>query len=187
MSANTSSARDDPDAGATFEALFERYAHVTDAFFRRRIGTPEIAAEENQELWLAVAKHFAAFRGESTVRTWLFRLARNRLWHLRRRWSVHLDERTDAPPEGFWDALRGDDESPDRSVETHDRRRRLRRCIAELPEVERAVVFGQYWEGVTLKELTQALGMDNPSGARATLIAAQRRLRRCLERSGLTA
>ena len=34
--------------------LYERHRTVTYGFFRRRIGIPEIAAEENQELYLTM-------------------------------------------------------------------------------------------------------------------------------------
>ena len=53
-------------------------------------------------------------------------------------------------------------------------------------EVERAVVLGLYYEGSSLQDLTDRFEMQNKSGARATLIAAQRKRRRCLERSGIT-
>ena len=54
-----------------------------------------------------------------------------------------------------------------------------------MPEIERAVVFGQYYVGVTLRELTEELKLTNKSGARSFLIAAQRRLKACLARAGI--
>ena len=48
------------EAGGSEDALlelYERHRTVTYAFFCRRIGIPEIAAEENQELYLSVVKH----------------------------------------------------------------------------------------------------------------------------------
>jgi RNA polymerase sigma-70 factor (ECF subfamily) len=172
------------DPEGAFKQLFDRYATSTYAFFRRRIGQAEIAAEQNQDLYISVLEHLAGFRGECTFRTWLFRMARNRLGHLRRRWRVHLDEQPAEVPDELWDRLSATSERPDESALRSRVAAALRRCIARLSEIERAVVLGQYYHGVSLQELTDKLELTNKSGARASLIAAQRRLKRCLEAAG---
>lgn len=176
----------DPE-GSLLE-LYERYRALTYGFFRRRIGVPEIAAEENQELYLTVVEHLKEFRSEASFRTWLFQIAHHRLTHLRRRWGVHVDERCEEVPEELWGQIAApSSENPERQAGRHEVARALRRCLAELPEIERAVVFGQYYTGVTLQMLGRELKLANPSGARALLIAGQRKLRRCLEKSGVDA
>ncbi len=168
--------------------LYERYRTVTYAFFRRRIGVPDIAAEENQELYLAVLEHLKDFRGESSFRTWLFQIAHHRLAHLRRRWGVHVDERAEDVPEELWGQIAApSSDNPEHQAGRNETARALRRCLAALPEIERAVIFGQYYSGITLKLLSRELKLANPSGARALLIAAQRKLRRCLEQAGVDA
>ncbi|HEU5181336.1 MAG TPA: RNA polymerase sigma factor [Candidatus Polarisedimenticolia bacterium] len=168
--------------------LYERYRSLTYGFFRRRIGVPEVAAEENQELYLAVMEHLGSFREESSFRTWLFQIAHYRLSHLRRRWGVHVDERCDEVPEALSNSLAAPgSQNPEAEASRGQIAGALRRCLAALPEIERAVVLGQYYEGVTLQELSKALELANPSGARALLIAAQRKLRRCLEQGGFDA
>ncbi len=159
---------------------------MTHAFFRRRIGSPDIAAEQNQELYVRVVEHLASFRGDSAFKTWLFRLAHNQISHLRRRWRVHLDEHPEELPDHIWEQIEGEDDTPDDELGKDRRTRALRRCLAALPAVERAVVIGQYYQEIKLRELTRELRLDNPSGARAALIAGQRKLRRCLEAAGIT-
>ena len=46
-------------------------------------------------------------------------------------------------------------------------------------------MLGLYYDGCSLQDLTDRFEMQNKSGARASLIAAQRKLRLCLERSGV--
>lgn len=161
--------------------LFDRHGQVTYSFFRRRVGNEETAAELNQELWMAVVKALPSFRRQSSFRTWLFRMAHNALWHLRRRWRTHLDEVAPDIPEELWHSFQSDDESPQRAIEQQQVSESITRCLATLAEIERAVIVGQYWEGATLAELTERLSLTNASGARATLIAAQRKLKRCLQ------
>ncbi len=167
--------------------LFERYGQITYAFLRRRIGNPEIAAELNQELYIGVMESLDRFRGDSSFKTWLFRLAHHRLSNQRRRWRTHLDEVHESTPDELVEVLAGDDESPDEAMDRDQKVRVLEKCLAGLTEVQRAVVVGQYYEQITLEDLTKNLKLTNKSGARASLIAAQRKLRRCMEQSGFTA
>lgn len=161
--------------------LFRRYGPQTYGFFARRTGDREVAAELNQELYLAVVRALPAFRGESSFRTWLFRMAHNELSNLRRRWRTHLDERTPDVPDELWEQIGGaTEEDPGTLMDDARQSRALLRCLAALPENERAVVIGQYYQGETLAALTERLGLSNASGARALLIAAQRRIKRCL-------
>jgi DNA-directed RNA polymerase specialized sigma24 family protein len=55
------------------------------------------------------------------------------------------------------------------------------RCLRLLHDAARAVIVGHYFNGVTLRELTERLELDNPSGSRGVLISAQRKLKRCIE------
>jgi len=179
--------QDGTDREAAIMELFERYGALTQAFLTRRIGNRDLAAELNQELYISVIQSLDRFRGDASFKTWLFRLAQNRLSNLRRRWRTHLDELPDAAPEDLVDQLSDrDDQAPDAVVGRGQVQASLHRCLAQLAEVERAVVLGLYYDGVSLKDLTHRFEMQNKSGARATLIAAQRKLRRCLERSGVT-
>jgi RNA polymerase sigma-70 factor (ECF subfamily) len=174
------------DREGAYRALFERYYRSTHAFFRRRVGDADLASELNQDLHTTVYTSLARFRGESSYRTWLFRLALSRLSHLRRRWRVHLDERPVEVDETFWSELGSGEADPRAGIDAGRRNAALKRCLAGLNEIERAVVIGQYVAGSTLQEITGLLRLDNPSGARAPLLAALRKLRRCLESAGIT-
>ncbi|RMG44538.1 MAG: sigma-70 family RNA polymerase sigma factor [Acidobacteria bacterium] len=174
--------RSGPARGDAMAQILERHAERTYAFFRARVGDPEIAAELNQELYLALLDSLRSFRGECSLETWLFRLARWRLAKLRRRWSVHTDESAPRPLEAVAERVPVPGLEPDERAARSERIRRLRDCLARLPEIERAVVVAHYYEGQTLDEVTRRLGLTNPSGARAVLLAAQRHLRACLHR-----
>jgi DNA-directed RNA polymerase specialized sigma24 family protein len=120
------------------------------------------------------------------LKTWLFRLAHHRLSNQRRRWRTHLDELPDASPDDLVNVLSlSEDQQPDHQFEKSVMVKALKKCLAGLTEVQRAVVVGQYYEGITLEDMTKNLNLTNKSGARASLIAAQRKLRRCMEKSGM--
>jgi RNA polymerase sigma-70 factor (ECF subfamily) len=172
------------DPAGALEALFDRYGAVTYAFFCRGVGDPRIAEELNQDLYVEVIKSLSRFRGQSSLKTWLFRLAYNHLSNLRRRWRTHLDEQPVELPDHVWAGLMADGgPSAEARVDDEDARYRLRLCLIRLPEIERAVVLGMYYRGVTLQQLTEQLRLTNPSGARAFLVAAQRKLKKCMEQA----
>lgn len=174
----------DPSRESDFRRLYERYAPATFAFFLRKVGDPGAAADLNQELFLRLSRSIHGFEGRCSWRTWVFLLARTALAEFRaRRWR-HLADRSVTLNE---EELRRDLSLPADADETARRvllRVRLRACLRQLSEVARSVVIGHYFEGVTLRELTERLRLDNPSGSRGVLIGAQRKLRRCLENWG---
>jgi RNA polymerase sigma-70 factor (ECF subfamily) len=172
--------RSDATDEAAFRELFRRYGRVTFGFFHRRVGDADWAADLNQDLHVRLLRSVRTYLGDCSWRTWVFVIARKVLAESRQaRWR-ELAERSVALDE----AAVGNDLSLPASAEDETEasllRDRLKRCIAELDELSRAVVLDHYFQGVTLRELTERLGLANPSGSRAVLIAAQRLLRRCL-------
>jgi len=172
------------DPAGAIEELFSRYALASYAFFLRSVGDPRMAEDLNQELYVEVIKSLRRFRLECAFRTWLFRLAYSYLSNLRRRLRTHLHELPSEQPSELWEELLPDPgASPEVILCREEATNLLRLCLARLPELERAVVLGHYYDGNTLRELTHELDLPNRSGARAFLIAAQRKLRRCMKRS----
>lgn len=172
------------DPAGVIEILFERYAVVSYAFFCRSVGDRRRAEDLNQELFVEVIKGLPRFRLESSFKTWFFRLAYNHLANMRRRLRTRPDEWKSEAPDDMWEQLLPDPgSSPEARVEDERMKALLRDCLVRLPELERAVVFGHYYGGTTLQQLTDELKLTNRSGARAHLIAGQRKLKKCMERA----
>ena len=172
--------RSGADSEGDFRRLYDRYAPATFAFFMRRLGDPDLAADLNQDLFLRLSRSIEKFEGRCSWRTWVFLIARTVLAESRSQRWARLSERTvTLDPEVFSAALNLE---LDADQEAHDilLKERLRLCIRRLSDIARAVIVGHYFEGVTLREMTDRLNLDNPSGSRGILIGAQRKLKRCL-------
>jgi len=131
-----------------------------------------------QEVWLAVWKQLAGFRGESKFSTWLHPIAvRRALDHLRkrRRWYDRFipfatgDDPVAVAPE----PVTADDARSE--AEQGERRARLQRLLDALPPKLRAVLALREVQGLSYEEIARATGI--PSGTvMSRLYHARRRL-----------
>jgi RNA polymerase sigma-70 factor, ECF subfamily len=144
----------DPSA---FAALVERHQRWVFRLALAVLGPGGVgdAQDVAQEAFVRLAAHLKDFRGDSTFRTWLRRLAVNLAIDRRRhaRWrKPHvslsaLDERQATD--------RGDD--PYRSAEAAERARTVARCLDVLPGEMRSVIHLHYWMDLPAEEIAGAL------------------------------
>ncbi len=160
---------------------YRRHGASTFAFFLRRVGDPERAADLNQELFLRYLRTLSSWQGRCSLRTWLFLLARRILVDERRAAAARIPAGGRDGDEVLLARIVAAEAGPDEEIARRRRVVRLRQCIGRLDAVTRAVIVGHYVHGLTLRELTARLGLGNPSGARAVVLRGLRRLRRCLE------
>jgi len=170
-----------PALESDFEQLYRRHASTTFGFFLRKVGNPETAEDLNQELYMRLSRSMGGFDGRCSWRTWVFLVARTVLADWRRHRFRVLAEREISVDTERLAREAGVAVEPGTMTDDVLLRDRLLRCLRLLHDAARAVIVGHYFNGVTLRELTERLGLDNPSGSRGVLISAQRKLKRCIE------
>jgi RNA polymerase sigma-70 factor (ECF subfamily) len=143
------------DAGA-FEELYRRHAGRLFNLALRMAGTAQEAEDLLQDVFLQAHRKLASFRGDSSLATWLYRLAMNQcLDHLRGR-HTRMDRATDS--------LDGEQAiepaSPAPAVPTAVSRIDLERAIGRLPEGCRAAFLLHDVEGFEHQEVAQILGVS---------------------------
>jgi RNA polymerase sigma-70 factor (ECF subfamily) len=165
-----------------FAELIRRYQDRVFDLGYRMLGDRQEAEDVSQEIFVAVHRALAAFRGDSRLSTWIFRVAKNhllnRLEYLRRRGGG----RTDELEEGL--EVEGDPAAaaPDRDLERREQQELVQRALAELDEAQRMIVVLRDIEGLGYDEIVVVL--DEPLGtvksrlhrARAALAKAVARL-----------
>jgi RNA polymerase sigma-70 factor (ECF subfamily) len=67
-----------------FRALFDQHYLPIQRFFARHGVVPEECKDLAQETFFKVHRHLATYRGEASLRTWIFTIALNQLLNLRR-------------------------------------------------------------------------------------------------------
>jgi RNA polymerase sigma-70 factor (ECF subfamily) len=120
------------------------------------------------------------FRGDSRVSTWLYTITRHHCLNAIRRVETDPLRHSDPLPEALTDA--GDLQA---EAERNETRERMWRLIDEtLTPVEKRVMALHYGHEIALEAITRELMLSNPSGAKAYIVNARRKLKRVLGDAG---
>jgi RNA polymerase sigma factor (sigma-70 family) len=125
-----------------------------------------------QEILVAVWQGLPRFRGDSSTRTYVFRIARNRAITFQRRFRRH-------PPAETLEPVADAAPSPAENAIARDEQARLRRAVRALPPPGREVV-SLALEGLSNKEIAVVLGLSSNHVA-VRLHRARASLREALE------
>lgn len=163
-------ARGEQDA---FEALVKRYHLPMKRVAAAIVGQGE-AEEAVQDAWMAVIRHLPGFRGESSLKTWLFAIvgneAKSRLRKTRREVSMDgvgddgslrlFSERFDATGHWLTAPPLWDQDSPEGLLSFEDFQRCLEKVVAQLPENQRAAMALCDMDGLPLEDICNILGVS---------------------------
>lgn len=141
---------------------------------------PGRAEDLVQEILLAFWQALDRFRGEASLRTYLFRVAHNRaLRHVARRRARRPVERSAGEAA---EAEPGDDSSPEEVTLESESRRRLRAAVRGLRESLRQVVVLRL-EGLNAREIGDVLDLTS-NNVTVRLHRARIELRKALDGAG---
>ena len=170
-----------PSGAAYLDELFRRHRQRVAAWCYRLTGDVDAAADLAQDVFLKAFQRLDSFRGESRFATWLYSIARNQCMDALRSRPANAEQ----PPELFLEEV-ADSRAEDIStaLEREQSEQLIRELVREaLDETESKVMSLHYVEELSLDAITRLLGLTNPSGAKAYIVNARRKLSRALEKS----
>ena len=144
---------------AAFEELIRQYEKKVYTLCFRMCGNSEDAEEAAQDAFLALWRGIDRFRQESSLSTWIYRLATNAcIDTLRRRkkqsGSVSLDDE-----ELFVDAV-DTSPQPQETVESREAQKLLQEGLSALPEEYRKVLILREIEGLSYTEIAESASIE---------------------------
>lgn len=152
---------------AAFDTLIGLYSNDIFAMLYRLTENAEEAADLTQETFVSVLRSVDRFRGDSSIRTWLFRIAINesrnrfRWWKRRRRdQTVSLDALVGATEMLVGDSLADNGASPEDNALRRERESALRGALIDLPMVYREAIILCDVEGMSYEETATALDIS---------------------------
>ena len=147
-----------------FSQLVLRYQDRVFTLCLRWLGEREQAEETTQDIFLALYRSLAEFRGESKFSTWIFRVATNhcknrRIYRIRRAHDRHEPlegpETDDAPPRQIASEGPGTDSRVTRS----EAEEILERALGQLDEGQRSILVLRDIEDLPYEEIADILSL----------------------------
>ena len=152
-----------------FSLLIAQYHQPLFSLIARSLDDPADAADITQEVFIKVFRSIRTFNGNSSLRTWLYRIALHEASNQRRWWSRHKRREItlDTPPSDFEEdaptlamILADGHGTPLDHAEQGELRASVEQALRELPETFRTVVVLREIEGFAYEEIAEVLGVN---------------------------
>jgi RNA polymerase sigma-70 factor (ECF subfamily) len=164
------------DLTAPLRLLMRRHGTAVYRFCREELHDSTLADDVHQQIFIEAHRDLRKFVGRSTLRTWLFGIARHRVLDAaksRRRAAAHIEEDDTA-------------DTPDPSPPPNERldearlHQALVGCLGELGEHVRIALLLRYQQGFTFEDMGEVY-REKPGTLQARVMRALPVLRACIE------
>ena len=155
-----------------FEALVEKYKRSVYKIARSRVSRHDDADDLAQEIFLRVFKGIRKFKGASSFKTWMFRIAMNTSIN----YGSRMGERMKREAELKESVLAGQEPESLVSLIREERETKLRQLIETLPVKQRKTLTLKIDGGLKYSEIAKVMGCSEGT-AKANFFHAVRKLR----------
>jgi RNA polymerase sigma-70 factor (ECF subfamily) len=166
---------------AAFSRLVEQHSSMVFRLAMNMLGNQPDAEDVLQNTFLKAYQHISGFKGNSSLSTWLFRIATNEALMLLRRHKPETafsdagnveEDRSELFPSRFtdWCCL------PEEEFLSAESRQAMDTAVKNLPEGLRIVFILRDLEGLSIEETSKALNLSIPA-VKTRLLRARLRLR----------
>jgi len=168
--------------------LIAHYHQPIYSLVYRIVNDPADAADTTQEVFLKVFRGMKRFNGESSLKTWLYRIAIHEASNHRRWWFRHkskespIEAQEDASGNSFGlcDTLVDRGESPLELLAHEEIRARVEGELRQVPEPYRTTVLLRDIEGLSYEEIAEVLQVSLGT-VKSRLIRGREALKKRLE------
>jgi RNA polymerase sigma-70 factor (ECF subfamily) len=153
-----------------FAWLIARYHQPIYSLLARTVHDRADAADLTQEVFVKVFRGVSGFHGESSLRTWIYRIALREASNQRRWWLRHkmqevpieleISENDSGAPVRLKDTLVDAGESPYDSAVHEENRARVEAALLQVPEPFRTTLILRDIEGFVYEEVAEIQGVN---------------------------
>jgi RNA polymerase sigma-70 factor, ECF subfamily len=145
-----------------YEALVSRFQQPVYNLVYRLMDDPADASDVVQEVFLKVFRNVSSFRGNSSLKTWIYRIAVNEAYNQRRWFSRHRKKQIGLESEedgtrGLQDVLSDPGRSPFDLASGVETRALVEQALTEVNPVFRAAVILRDMEDMSYEEVADVL------------------------------
>ena len=145
-----------------YEELIKRFEHPVYNLVYRLLNDPSESADVVQEVFLKVFRKVDGFRGDCSLKTWIYRIAvhesyNQRRWFRRHRFQDTALETDDEQSVSYMDVLPDPGPSPFQMTVNHETRERIESALQEVKPVFRTAVILRDLEELSYEEIASIL------------------------------
>lgn len=156
---------------AAFGAIYEEHSKAIFYLALRLLGDEAQAEDATHDVFLKAYRKMDQFRGESGIRTWLYRITINHCQNLLQTWHRrHMISNAD---EAIWETTSANTDSPLRALETKELGQRIQKTLQALPEEYRLLLLLVADEKLSYQEIGE-LTRQTPDAVRGKLHRARK-------------
>jgi RNA polymerase sigma-70 factor (ECF subfamily) len=145
-----------------FEQLIDAFQGPVFGFVYRLLGDPSEAPDVTQEVFLKVYRKLGDFRGECSLKTWIYRIAiheasNRRRWFFRHR---HREKPIDGErdEDGFsWEQLKDNSDTPYDALRRREQREIIAEAVRGMDDRLRVALVLRDIEGLSYNEIAETL------------------------------
>jgi RNA polymerase sigma-70 factor, ECF subfamily len=171
------------DEGA-YEVLIHRFERPVYNLVARLTDDPADALDVVQEVFLKVFRNIDHFRGDSSLKTWVYRIAVNEARNQRRWFGRHRRQEVTIEPEaadehGYADWMTDPGRSPLEVTLDHEQRALIEEALSEVNPAFRAALVLREMEGLSYDEIAVVLDISLGT-VKSRILRGREALRECL-------
>jgi len=146
-------------ASPEFGAIYEEHSRQIFYLALRFLGDPAQAEDATHDVFLKAYRKLGEFRGDSAMRTWLYRIAINHCKNLRQTW--HQRNMVSNADDSIWESAVSRTETPLRVLEIKELGERIQRTLDALPEEYRLLLLLVADEQLSYEEMAALTGQSS--------------------------
>lgn len=139
-----------------FEMLVDRWEKQVFGLVYRSIRDKESAEDLTQDIFIKVFKSMRYFRGESSFKTWIYRITLNTIIDYQRKMKK-TKNRIDLK---YFDSnlqLKSNERNAEERLSDEGKINAVRSAISKLPQGQRAILLLKEYSGLTFEEISRVL------------------------------
>ena len=157
--------------GEEFSSLYTEHSRAIYYLALRFLSDPQKAEDATHDVFLKAFRKLDQFRGESSLRTWLYRIAINHCQNLRQSWhDRHVFSNAD---DAVWDNAVAKTDSPLRILETKELGQRIQKTLDSLSDEYRLLLLLVADEELSYEQVGALVG-QSPDAVRGKLHRARK-------------
>jgi len=168
---------------AAYEYLLAHFQQQVYSLVQRLIDDPNEAGDVTQEVFLKIFRSVSQFRGDSSLKTWIYRIAVNEAYNRRRWFGRHrrpeIGLETQEPGRSYLDYLHDPSRTPFDLVLNEERRSAIGKALEGLNPAFRSAVVLRDLEELSYEEIADVLDISLGT-VKSRILRGREALRRAL-------